>query len=233
MRPRRSLSSLHPVLTALILAVAMVDPGLATSVRPMGLGDLVARAEAIVHARALSNRVRTDADTLLHYTITRFEVLDGVKGPLYPGDQFEVEVMGGTAPGHDWTTVVAGAPRFAVNEEVVLFTHPGAGGRRALAGFFQGVLRIMPGPDGGQVLAPPDILPSPRTTVRQVDRHPSPVHRAGRAAAAGASASPVTGRPGRSVRPAVPSSAPPAHPMNVPDLLDHLRRLDARRQDAP
>ena len=230
---------------SLILCLAIVPllaaPARATTVRRMSLTDLVGQAEGVMRARALANRVRTDPDTLLHYTITRFEVLEGVKGPHFKGDEVEVEVIGGTAPGSDWTTVVADAPRFRAGEEVILFTVPGPGERKAVAGFFQGVIRVRQGPEGAEVSSPPLARPGAKKELRLAPRQLAPVHIKGRpstaeGAAAGETATGMSAAPASgSSRVAGPAATSPSAGgrVKVAEFMERLRSIHARLQDEP
>jgi hypothetical protein len=223
-----------------VLLAGLAAPTHATTIRRMGLPEMVQQAGNVVRARALENRVRTDPDTLHHYTITLFETLEAGKGKMRPGELFEVEIIGGEAPGSGYATTIAGAPRFSAGEEVVLFTRPGRGERKHLIGFSQGALRVRE-LDGQKVLVSVPVAVDPAGELLTVtDRRHVALHRAGTPA-------PVTPAPeGTSAAPATPApestaTAPGASglsrgrgPVTVDDFLDQVRRLSAAdREERP
>jgi hypothetical protein len=209
------------LLAGALLLAAMPTPTQATTVRRLALPEMVQRAGNVVLARALENRVRTDPATHHHFTVTRFEVLDSAKGPMRPGEIFEVEIIGGQAPDSIYATVVAGAPRFRLDEEVVLFTTPGAGNRKQLVGFFLGAVRIQKVNGRHLLIAPPsDFTPEIQATatarqtgLRRAGATPAPL---------------ITVDSDRQARAA---AAPPGRePVAVADFLDRVRALHTASQ---
>lgn len=146
-RPRLR-ATLSRLLALLLVTGAGAAVAHATTVQRMSVPDMLDRADDVVRVRVVENVVRTDPDTLYHWTVTTFQVLDSVKGPLRAGELLDVEVIGGSAPGSVYTTRVAGAPRFDLDEEVVLFSYNTRGGRRQPVGFYQGAVRLRPTEDG-------------------------------------------------------------------------------------
>jgi hypothetical protein len=225
-------------LAAAVLLAGLAVSTHATTIRRMGLPEMVEQAGNVVRARALENRVRTDPDTLHHYTITLFETLEAGKGKMRSGELFEVEIIGGEAPGSGYATTIAGAPRFSAGEEVVLFTRPGRGGRKHLVGFSQGAVRMRE-VSGQKVLVapPPEVVPTVQSAagLRQ-----STVHRAGApatvtAAPEGTAEAPVSTAPqAAATAPAPSSEVRGGGPITVEDFLQQVRRLDAAgREERP
>lgn len=162
----------------------------ATTVRRMSLSDMMGRSDDVVRARVLENQVRTDPDTHLHWTVTSFQVLDQVKGPMRAGELFDLEVIGGEAPGSGYATVVADAPRFSLDEEVILFIYTTRDNRRQPVGFFQGAVRLRPGDTGLVAVGIPSELKN--EVVRPGNSGRAALHMAGTPAPT--DASPAVGR---------------------------------------
>jgi len=222
-------------LAAAVLLAGLAAPSHATTIRRMGLPEMVQQAGNVVRARALENRVRTDPDTLHHHTITLFETLEAGKGKMRPGELFEVEIIGGEAPGSGYATIIAGAPRFSPGEEVVLFTRPGREGRKHLIGFSQGAVRMREMNGQKVLIAPPAEVV---TSVQTAGGHrQATVHRAGTPATAsaapeGTAAAPVTSTPqGSTAAPGAPAETRGRGQVTVDDFLDRVRRLDAADQE--
>jgi hypothetical protein len=195
----------------------------------MALPEMVERSEDVVRARVLENRVRTDPATHLHWTVTSFQVLEPVKGAMGAGEIFDVEVIGGEAPGSGYATVVADAPRFDGDEEVILFLYTTRDNRRQPVGFFQGAVRLRPG-DSGLVAvdAPADLR---NETVRPASRGKAALHMAGTAAPA--DASPAVGR-GRSISgERRPASGPAAGVLPADAFMARLHNLASRNGVQP
>lgn len=91
----------------------------ATTVLPMSLQDLTKKASYIFHARAVSNRVEFDNLSQRVVTITRFNILQPIKGTT--SDTYEIKQLGGHLPGSKFYYVAHGIPQFVVDEEYVVF----------------------------------------------------------------------------------------------------------------
>ncbi|MCZ6747107.1 MAG: hypothetical protein O7C74_07830 [Acidobacteria bacterium] len=176
--------------TLLLLTGVCIATVHATTVRRLTLPDMVERSDDVVRARVLENLVRTDPDTHIHWTVTSFQVLEPVKGPMRAGELFDMEVIGGEAPGSGYATVVADAPRFSRDEEVILFIYTTRDKRRQPVGFFQGAVRLRPGAAGLMAVGAPADLRN--EVVRPVSRGKAALHILGTAAPA--DASPAVGR---------------------------------------
>ena len=130
---------------ALVVAAAALPAG-ATTLRRMDLGEMVTRAERIVHARAVDTNVHWDASGTQIYTDTTFEVIDEAKGK--GPRRLTVSLLGGVMDGVEMRE--EGTPLFRQGEEVVLFTTPTPDGKKALVGFSQGAMRVTEDPATGQ-----------------------------------------------------------------------------------
>ena len=138
MTARRVLGPAAAFLAVGLVWLATSVPADATTLRKMDLSQMVARADRVVHAQALSNRVYWDKAGRRIYTDTTFEVIEEAKGR--GPNRLTVTMLGGRI---DPVEVrVEGTPGFRPGEEVVLFTSPGPGGRKNLVGFSQGVMRV-------------------------------------------------------------------------------------------
>src|SRR5688572_15992070 len=115
MNRRRFGMALRVPVAALVLA-AVAQPAGATTLRRMELGELVSRAERIVHARAVDKTVRWDASGTQIYTDTTFEVIDEAKGK--GPRRLTVSLLGGVMGGVEMRE--EGTPLFRQGEEVVL-----------------------------------------------------------------------------------------------------------------
>ncbi len=225
--PRAGAVAVRALALAAVLATA-APPTHATTVRRIGLPEMVERARHVVLVRALDNEVRTDPDTLHHHTVTRFQVLEAAKGPRRPGEIFELSVLGGHAPGSIYETTMPGAPRFEVGEELVLFTRPSRSGPgEHILGFFQGAVRLRLDEEGNRVLvsAPPDLVAG--TATLEAGRAPAPLQRSDQASAVApaAGAAPVS-RPPTSRPPAAPApdtAAARRGPVSVSEFMADIR----------
>jgi len=107
------------LLIALGLAVAAATPSPATMLRPMPLERVTGEAARIVHGTVVDVRSGRDASGLPATWIT-LDVARTLKGR--GGRHLTIKQYGVTAPLADGTfTRVAGLPRYARGEEVVLF----------------------------------------------------------------------------------------------------------------
>lgn len=149
MTPKRSIDLVTAFLVAGLLWVALSAPALATTMRRMDLPEVVHRADRVVHAVAVEERVYWDASHRKIYTDTTFEVMEDIKGVGSP--RLTVTMMGGTID--TWNMLIEGTPVFRVGEEVILFTSPRPGGTYNLVGFAQGLMRIQEDPETGEKLA--------------------------------------------------------------------------------
>ena len=130
--------ALSPLGLGLCVFLALSTSVGATTLVRMGLPELVSNSDRVVQARAVDRRVYWDEASRQIFTETTFDVLDSPKG-RGPG-RITIKLMGGRVDPYE--TTVAGTPEFAVGEEVLLFTAPLPDGKRHLAGFSQGVMRI-------------------------------------------------------------------------------------------
>lgn len=100
---------------ALIAAVAL--PALGATVLHLSFEDLAARSHVVVRAQVKGSTARLDRKAGRVSTYTELSVLEAIKGA--PGRKVVVRQPGGEAEGIGQQ--VAGAARFTVGDEVVLF----------------------------------------------------------------------------------------------------------------
>ena len=130
---------------AFVLAWAAVPAG-ATTLRHMDFGELVGRADRVVHARVVGNNVHWNEAGTQILTDTTFEVIEEAKGK--GPSKVIVQNLGGAlgiVEMHE-----DGTPEFTPGEEVVLFIAPGRLEQKAIVGFSQGVMRVSENPATGR-----------------------------------------------------------------------------------
>ncbi len=215
--------------TLLLLTGACITTAHATTVQRLTLPDMVERSDDVVRARVLENQVRTDPKTHLHWTVTSFQVLEPVKGPMGAGEIFDVEVIGGEAPGSGYATVVADAPRFDRDEELILFIYTTRDNRRQPVGFFQGAVRLRPGGAGLEVVSAPADLSN--ELVRPASMGKSALHMAGTPAPTDASPAVGRGRAGAQAQKSAGNRAPGILPADA--FMDRLHKLTGRDEVQP
>ena len=130
--------------TALLLAgvgVSVFSPRVeATTVKQLGLEQMVRGAHRIILGRCVSRETYWNKTRTRIFTATRFAVEEDPKGGSL--EVATVVTVGGTLDG--LPQVVSGTPRFRVNQEVLLFLEAGKSGRWILLGLSQGMFRIAP-----------------------------------------------------------------------------------------
>jgi hypothetical protein len=145
------------IVTLFAALAVLAAPLRATVVVPADLGELARDARAIVRGRVLSVDGRWTEDRRTIETIVTLEAASYLKGALGSTLQFRV-------PGGDlgrYRSIVVGAPRFAANEEVVVFLGAIGPSVPYIVGFNQGVYRIARAADNsGPLVTPPALLPS-------------------------------------------------------------------------
>lgn len=134
----------------LIVALAGVLAGEVRAVQmiPMDVPALTARADVIVHARALSATCLRDERGRL-ITRVEVEVLRVWKGRV-PGDRFTIVLAGGTLGNRRVT--VPGQAQYAPGEEFVGFLRWNARGEGVTVGLSQGKFAVSRDPATGEAL---------------------------------------------------------------------------------
>lgn len=118
----------------------------ATSVIPLDLDQIAARAQHIVYVRCTGNDVQPDT-AIGVVTVTTFDVLDRAKGT--GASTFTVRQAGGE---RDGMAVDFHVPKFAVGSEYVLFMPPPSSwGLASPVGLSQGAFSVVQGPAGKEV----------------------------------------------------------------------------------
>lgn len=91
----------------------------ATSVLPVSLQRMAAKAETIFHGTAIGNEVRLDPTSGRVATYTTFTVSEVIKGK--PGAIHTIKQIGGQLPGSNVRQVIHGVPKFSVGQEYIVF----------------------------------------------------------------------------------------------------------------
>lgn len=172
MTPKRPMDLVTALLVSGLVWVAASTPSMATTMRRMDLPEVVNRADRVVHAVVIEERVYWDKSYRKIYTDTTFEVLEDIKGQGSP--RVTVTMLGGTLNG--FNMLVEGTPIFRSGEEVILFTSPRPGGAKNLVGFSQGLMRIHEDPETGLRMArsfmPTGVTYLDRAGGQKVSRNP-------------------------------------------------------------
>jgi len=163
------------VLGFLVFTLAGAAVPRATTLVPADLGELSRDALAIVRGRVVKVDGRWTDDRRGIETIVTLDVDEYLKGTLGPTVQFRVP---GGLLGR-FRSIVAGAPRFAVDDRVVVFL--GAKGPMIpyLVGFSQGLYRVVRDPafrDAWRVTPPVPAADAPASVARgDASRVPLPL----------------------------------------------------------
>ncbi|VAW80157.1 hypothetical protein MNBD_GAMMA12-2625 [hydrothermal vent metagenome] len=91
----------------------------ASSVLPLNLEQLSAKAMTIFNGRCISNQVEFDTQSNLVVTYTTFEVLDSIKGTK--GLTHTIKQVGGNLPNSNIKTRWPSIPKFIIGNEYVMF----------------------------------------------------------------------------------------------------------------
>ncbi|MEW6435518.1 MAG: hypothetical protein AB1730_28820 [Myxococcota bacterium] len=124
----------------------------ATTMLEQDVAALTKASAVVVRAKVLASRARWTADRARIVTDTEVEILDAWKGA--PAARVVVMQPGGIVG--EVGQKVAGAARFSVGEEVVLFLEP-RGDRYAVSGMSQGAFHVERSSDGKTAFARQDL----------------------------------------------------------------------------
>ncbi len=123
-----------------LLAVAAPSPLNGTTVVKMTFSEVVDAATVISVATVSSVRYDWDAERGTPFTVVTFADLDVLHGSV-PGSDLGLRFAGGPTP-DGLVLEIAGMPRFAVAQRVVIFSDPAGGGICPLVGWWQGLYRV-------------------------------------------------------------------------------------------
>jgi hypothetical protein len=151
--------------SALITLALLSGAAHATTMIPLDLHALAARADRVVLGTVLASESRWTADHGTIYTEVTLRVERSYKGAVKEGETLVVRREGGTAGGIGMH--VFGAARFDVGEQAVVFVEQ-RGGASYIVGMAQGKMRVEM-QAGKRVVHAPDtsgisMLPTPGTT---------------------------------------------------------------------
>jgi hypothetical protein len=122
----------------------------ATTVLPLYLDEIIARAAVAFQGTCVDNRSGRDPQTGLVATFTTFEVHDVLKGDV--SASYTIKQIGGQAPGEALRMRVQGVPTFTVGEEYVVFlAGVSSAGFSSPVGLGQGRFSVIPEAGGARV----------------------------------------------------------------------------------
>jgi hypothetical protein len=141
-----SVNPRHAIVTAAAAILLLTAPSQATVVARLDLSELARSSDFIVHGRVIRHYSAWDSGHRFIWTHYVVEVSESLKGT--PGATVTVSEPGGTA-GSD-TLTVAGAPRYADREEVVVFLRRTPVGYLRSTGWGQGKYSVRRAADGSE-----------------------------------------------------------------------------------
>ncbi len=123
-----------------LLVVADPSPLNGTTVVKMTFSEVVDAATIISVATVSSVQSVWDAERGTPFTVVTFTDLDVLQGSV-PGPDLGLRFVGGPTP-DGLVLEIAGMPRFAAAQRVVIFSDPAGGGMCPLVGWWQGLYRV-------------------------------------------------------------------------------------------
>ena len=123
----------------------------ATTIVPMSVEKLTANSTDVVEARAIDAHSSWDANRMMIYTYTRFEVRRTLKGTA--PNIITVKQMGGHADGY--TQKISGVRHWHSGDEAVLFLQPSTmnDGTLIVTGLVQGNFKMLRQPSGAVMVS--------------------------------------------------------------------------------
>lgn len=135
-----------------LVGLAVASVASATTMLEQGVAALTKASAVVVRAKVLASQARWTADHARIVTDTEVELVDAWKGA--PAARVVVMQPGGIVG--ELGQKVAGAARFTVGEEVVLFLEP-RGDRYTVTGMSQGAFHVERSSDGKTAFARQDL----------------------------------------------------------------------------
>ena len=139
LRPAR-LARWRSAFPFVFLAVVAPSPLHGTTVVKMTFSEVVDAATVISVATVSSVQYDWDAERGTPFTVVTFADLDVLHGSV-SGSNLELRFAGGPTP-DGLVLAIAGMPRFATAQRVVIFSDPAGGGICPLVGWWQGLYRV-------------------------------------------------------------------------------------------
>lgn len=139
------------VLVAAVLAAGTsLSPAssLATSVARLSDAELVRHSSSIVEGRVTGVRSEWNASRTQIHTIVTLRVTGSLKGGALAGEQVVLRLLGGRVG--DTVAELVGGPKFAVDEDVIVFIDRQAVELMPITGLFQGKFTVATDPASGQ-----------------------------------------------------------------------------------
>jgi hypothetical protein len=133
---------------AMLGAFAPAGPGLASTFLRVDIPELRTMSDAVVQAQVVEVRSAWNAERSMIFTHVTLDVVRTLHGTA--PRQITVRVPGGAVDG--FTAEMIGAPRFAAGTEVVAFIARWDDGVPMVAGYAQGLSRVLPDRAGNLML---------------------------------------------------------------------------------
>jgi hypothetical protein len=158
-----------PAVAAFTLLVGLIasHPALATSIKRLGLGEIVEASDTIVQGRV--DAIRSFWQDRQIYTEVRVAVARSLKGKHQDRLTF-LQVGGRVDSPVPLEMTVPGAPMYRVGEEAYFFLQPGRPGERIVVGLFQGHVPVRRDAQGDYV-GSPGARKSPAQFDEEIRRH--------------------------------------------------------------
>jgi hypothetical protein len=130
----------------ILVALAFALCASATTVVPMSVERLTHASTHVMLAQAEESQTQWNADHTLIFTLTKFRVLQSLKGQS--GNEVVVKQMGGRSGAYEQK--VSGVKHWQNGDQAMLFLHPSQAGDGTLVvtGLMQGNFRVVPGQGG-------------------------------------------------------------------------------------
>ena len=154
------------IFVTFVIVVGFVAPTGATTVIPADLSELTHDAIAIARGRVVAVDGRWTDDRRTIETIVTLDVDEYLKGAL--GTTVQFRVPGGLLG--RFRSIVVGAPRFAVDDRVIVFLGTRGPMIPYIVGFSQGVYRVVPDANRHAWRVTPPLLPSAGESAAKIVR---------------------------------------------------------------
>ena len=138
------------VLVAAVLIAGMAltsQRSLATSVVHFSDAELVRHSSSIVEGRVTGVRSEWNTSRTQIHTIVTLRVTASLKGSAAAGEQVVLRLLGGRVG--DTVAELVDGPKFAVDEDVIVFLDSGAVELMPITGLFQGKFTVATDPASG------------------------------------------------------------------------------------
>jgi hypothetical protein len=135
------------VATLLLAGTMFPQTSTATSVRQLSDAELVRSSSSIIEGQVTGVRSEWNAGRTQIYTIVTIRISNSLKGGAAAGEQVVLRLLGGRVG--DTVAELVGGPKFAVDEDVIVFLDSGAVDLMPVTGLFQGKFTVATDPNSG------------------------------------------------------------------------------------